>query len=91
MHPDDPPIPNMHGVPRIFSNTEGYRRAEKLAHGSRNWGVRLCMDTWSEGGKAMGSDVFEMIREWGPKGKIFRRRSAQRDLDAAGISRNLSR
>jgi mannonate dehydratase len=82
MHPDDPPIPKMHGVPRIFSNAEGYRRAEKLAHGSKNWGVRLCVGTWSEGGKAMGSDVFEMIREWGPKGKIF-------DVDLRNVTSTL--
>ncbi len=82
MHPDDPPIEKMHGVPRLFANAEGYRRAEKLARGSRNWGVRLCVGTWAEGGKAMGSDVFEMIREWGPKAKIF-------DVDLRNVSSTL--
>ncbi len=82
MHPDDPPIEKMHGVPRLFANAEGYRRAEKLARGSGNWGVRLCVGTWAEGGKAMGSDVFEMIREWGAQGKIF-------DVDLRNVSSTL--
>ncbi len=82
MHPDDPPIEKMHGVARIFTNAESYRRAEKMARGSRNWGVRLCVGTWAEGGAAMGSDVFEMIREWGPKGKIF-------DVDLRNVTSTL--
>lgn len=82
MHPDDPPIEKMHGVARIFINAECYRRAERLARGSRNWGVRLCVGTWAEGGKAMGADVFEMIREWAPKGKIF-------DVDLRNVTSTL--
>ncbi len=71
MHPDDPPIPMMHGVGRIFIDYEGYKRAEQLAGKSRHWGVRLCVGTWAEGGDRLGKDVFGMIRDFGGRGKIF--------------------
>jgi mannonate dehydratase len=62
IHPDDPPVPVLAGVPRcIFGNLEGYRRALELA-GSPNVGIRLCCGTWLEGGKALtGKDPEEMI------------------------------
>jgi len=72
MHPSDPPvIEKMNGVGRIFRNYDGYRRAEELAGNSKHWGVRLCVGTWSEGGNQMGKDVFEMIQDFGSRGKIF--------------------
>jgi len=72
MHPSDPPvIEKMNGVGRIFRNYEGYRRAEELAGKSKHWGVRLCVGTWSEGGEQMGKDVFDMIRDFGGRGKLF--------------------
>jgi mannonate dehydratase len=72
MHPSDPPVEKMmNGVGRIFIDYEDYRRAEQLAGNSRFWGVRLCVGTWAEGGGRMGKDVFEMIRDFGGRGKIF--------------------
>ena len=72
MHPSDPPvIEKMNGVGRIFRNYDGYRRAEALAGKSKHWGIRLCVGTWSEGGDQMGKDTFEMIRDFGGRGKLF--------------------
>lgn len=71
LHPDDPPLEKMNGVAKIFSHAEGFNRAEKIAGGSKNWGLCFCVGTWAEGGGQMGKDVFEMIREYGKKGKIF--------------------
>lgn len=71
LHPDDPPVTKMNGVAKIFTNYEGYRRAEQIAAGSRNWGLTFCVGTWSEGGGRMGKNVFEMIRDFGGRGKIF--------------------
>jgi mannonate dehydratase len=66
IHPDDPPVPVLAGVPRcIFSNFEGYRRALEIA-ASPNVGICLCCGTWLEGGKALtGKDPEEMIRHFG--------------------------
>jgi mannonate dehydratase len=66
IHPDDPPVPVLGGVPRcIFSNFEGYRRALEIAD-SPNVGICLCCGTWLEGGRQLtGKDPEEMIRHFG--------------------------
>lgn len=71
LHPDDPPVAKMNGVAKLFTNYEGYARAEQISGGSKNWGLTFCVGTWSEGGKNMGKNVFEIIRDFGGRGKIF--------------------
>jgi mannonate dehydratase len=71
LHPDDPPVPKMNGVAKLFTHYDGYRRAEQLAGNSRHWGLTLCAGTWSEGGDRMGKNVLEMIRDFGARQKIF--------------------
>ena len=71
LHPDDPPVSKMNGVAKLFTHYDGYRRAEQIAGNSRNWGLTFCVGTWSEGGDRMGKDVFEMIRDFGGRQKIF--------------------
>ncbi|MEO5822713.1 MAG: mannonate dehydratase [Vicinamibacteraceae bacterium] len=72
IHPDDPPVPVLAGVPRcIFSNFKGYQRALTIAN-SPNVGICLCCGTWLEGGKQLtGKDPAEMIRHFGAK-KIWK-------------------
>ncbi len=72
IHPDDPPMPELGGVPRcIFSSFEGYRRALEIAN-SPNVGLCLCVGCWLEGGPLMGKDVLETIRYFGQRDKIFK-------------------
>ena len=72
IHPDDPPVYPLGGVPRcIFGTFEGYRRALEIAD-SPNIGVCLCIGCWLEGGPAMGADVIEAIRYFGGQGKLFK-------------------
>lgn len=71
LHPDDPPIAKMNGVAKIFTHYNGYRRAEQIAGDSKHWGLTFCVGTWMEGGDKMGKDVFEMIKDFGRRGKIF--------------------
>jgi mannonate dehydratase len=71
LHPDDPPVATMNGVAKLFTHYEGYRRAERLAGESRHWGLTFCVGTWAEGGERMGKDVFEMIADFGGRGKVF--------------------
>lgn len=70
MHPDDPPVETMNGVGKLIVHYDGYRRAEEISGGSKNWGLLFCVGTWSEGGDQMGKDVFEMIQDFGGRGKI---------------------
>jgi len=72
IHPDDPPVPELGGVPRcIFSSFDGYRKAFEIAN-SPNIGMCLCVGCWLEGGKLMGRDVLETIRYFGKQGKLFK-------------------
>ncbi|MDE0261613.1 MAG: mannonate dehydratase [Bryobacterales bacterium] len=71
LHPDDPPLPTLGGVARVFRNYEGYRRALEITD-SPNFGYCFCMGTWAEGGERTGKSVIEMIREFAPQGKIFK-------------------
>lgn len=72
IHPDDPPVPDLGGVPRcIFGNFDGYMRALEIAN-SPNVGVCLCCGTWMEGGKYMGKDVFEAARAFAKMGKLWK-------------------
>jgi len=72
IHPDDPPVPVLAGVPRcIFGNFEGYKRALEIA-ASPNVGICLCCGTWLEGGRLLtGKDPEEMIRHFGAE-KIWK-------------------
>lgn len=71
IHPDDPPIARMGGVPRIFSTFANYKRALEIAD-SPNVGVCLCVGCWLEGGELWGADVFEAIRYFGDEQKLFK-------------------
>ncbi len=72
IHPDDPPVPELGGVPRhIFGTFDGYVRALEIAN-SPNVGVCLCCGTWMEGGKLMGKDVFEAARAFAKMGKLWK-------------------
>ncbi len=72
IHPDDPPVPELAGVPRcIFGNFGGYVRALEIAN-SPNIGVCLCCGTWMEGGKGMGKDAFEAARAFAKMGKLWK-------------------
>jgi mannonate dehydratase len=72
IHPDDPPVPELGGVPRcIFSSFEGYKKALEIAD-SPNIGLCLCCGCWLEGGELMGRDIVETIQYFGKKNKIFK-------------------
>ena len=66
LHPDDPPVPSLGGVARLFHTFEGFKRAMEIAP-SPNSGLDFCMGCWSE----MGPGVVEAIRYFGQRGKIF--------------------
>ncbi|MBX3069688.1 MAG: mannonate dehydratase [Thermomicrobiales bacterium] len=70
LHPDDPPVPVLGGVARLFRDVDGFRRAESIVGDSPAWGLDLCLGCCSEmpGGAAT---VLEMIDHFGPQGKII--------------------
>lgn len=71
LHPDDPPVAKMNGVAKIFTHYDGLKRADEIAGNSKYWGLCFCVGTWAEGGDKMGKDVFEVIRDFGNRGRLF--------------------
>ena len=71
IHPDDPPVPDLGGVPRcIFSSFDGYQKAMEIA-ASPNIGICFCVGCWLEGGDLMGRDVLSAIEHFGGR-RIFK-------------------
>jgi mannonate dehydratase len=69
LHPDDPPVPSLGGVARIFRDVAGFQKGYALASGSPAWGLDLCLGCCSEmSGGAV--NVREMIEFFGPRGSI---------------------
>src|SRR4051794_19910632 len=69
LHPDDPPVPMLGGVARLFKSPDDFKHGYELSNGSPAWGLDLCLGCCSEmaGGAA---NVREMIEFFGPKGRI---------------------
>jgi mannonate dehydratase len=67
LHPDDPPVPTLGGVARLFRSVAGLRRAREIAS-SRAFAFDLCLGTVSEMGGAAA--VLEAIDTFGPSGDI---------------------
>ena len=65
LHPDDPPVPTLGGVARLFWNVEGLKRAMEIVP-SPNHGLDFCLGTWSE----TGTNVIEALEYFGERGKI---------------------
>lgn len=62
LHPDDPPVSELKGYPRIINSAAAYRKMLKLA-ASPNAGITFCAATF----RAMGEDDMALIREWKDK------------------------
>jgi mannonate dehydratase len=66
MHPNDPPVPVMRGVARIFHHPDGLRRFLREVPSAHS-GITFCQGTIAE----MGVNVPDEIRSFGRAGKIF--------------------
>jgi len=68
LHPEDPPIPMVAKVHRVFYKFENFKKAEEVLN-HPNWGLDLCLGCCSEMGGA--ESVHNFIEYFGPKRKIF--------------------
>jgi mannonate dehydratase len=70
LHPDDPPVPAIGGVARLFTSPEDLAWAMERSGGSPAWGMDLCLGTVSEmdGGPEAVRRAIDLL---GPKGRIF--------------------
>jgi mannonate dehydratase len=68
LHPDDPPVIALGGIPRLFRNFENFARAMER-HPSPMHGLDFCHGCWSE--MRGGEGVLEAIRYFGERGRLF--------------------
>ncbi len=68
LHPDDPPVPILGGVGRVFRNFDNFRRAMETFDSPMH-GLDFCHGCWSE--MRGGEGVHDAIRYFGDRGKIF--------------------
>ena len=77
IHPDDPPVPELGGAPRLMGSFDAYKRLVSVVDSPSN-AIEFCQGTFSE---MEGDDIYEMIRYFGERRKIlyvhFRHVSAQ--------------
>jgi mannonate dehydratase len=66
IHPDDPPVPELAGLPRIMRSHAAYRRLIGIYPSASN-AIEFCQGTFSE----MRDDVYEAIRYFGSRNKIL--------------------
>lgn len=65
LHPDDPQVHNIHGIPRIMNTVDNFDRMLKIMPSDYS-GVTMCQGNYS----LMGADIPSLIRRWGKAGKI---------------------
>lgn len=69
LHPNDPPLACMVGIPSLIYNSECYRKAFRIA-ASPMLGMKLCVGCWLEGGDAFGN-LLSDIKEFTEDGRIL--------------------
>lgn len=74
LHPDDPPVPELGGIARLFHHFEGFRKAMEDVAPSPSHGLDFCMGCFSEmhyGDKDINQSVLDAFRYFGERGKLF--------------------
>ncbi|UBM57231.1 mannonate dehydratase [Marinilongibacter aquaticus] len=70
LHPDDPPIDNIRGIPRIMTSVDAFKKLIDLVPSPSN-GLTFCQGSFaSMGGEGQGENIPEAIRYFGKKGLI---------------------
>ncbi|MCR9227189.1 MAG: mannonate dehydratase [Flavobacteriaceae bacterium] len=65
LHPDDPQVHSIQGIPRIMNTIENFDRMLEIVPSDFN-GITMCQGNFS----LMGTDIPNLIRRWGKAGKI---------------------
>ncbi|MDA1279319.1 MAG: mannonate dehydratase [Chloroflexi bacterium] len=67
IHPDDPPVPQLGGVPRLLGSFDAYKRLTSIVDSPAN-AIEFCQGTFSE---MEGEDIYEMIRYFTERQKVL--------------------
>jgi len=66
LHPTDPPVPILGGVPRLFRSRKNFDKAFNMVP-SKNHGCEFCLGNWA----AMGENIPDVIEHYGRQDKLF--------------------
>ena len=66
LHPDDPPVESLGGIPRLFRSFDGFKHGISLVDSPMH-GLDFCVGSWSE----MGPGVIDAVRYFGEQDRIF--------------------
>lgn len=66
IHPCDPPVPSLGGIPQLLRSFDSYKRLIEIYPSDSN-AIEFCQGTFSE----MNDDIYEMIRYFGERKKIL--------------------
>ncbi|MCH8184640.1 MAG: mannonate dehydratase [Chloroflexi bacterium] len=67
IHPCDPPVPLLGGIPQLLRSFDAYKRLIEICPSDCN-AIEFCQGTFSE---MEGDDIYEMIRYFGERNKIL--------------------
>lgn len=70
LHPNDPPVPSLGGVPCLIQSLESYKRAFQIAD-SPQLGMEFCCGCWLEGGTEGFGGILDGIRWCSEQGRIW--------------------
>ena len=70
IHPDDPPVPSLGGIPRILSSFDAYKKLIKIIDSPYN-AIEFCQGTFAEMEDARGDGLYEIIKYFSDRDKIL--------------------
>ncbi|MBT3995027.1 MAG: mannonate dehydratase [Chloroflexi bacterium] len=70
IHPCDPPVAELQGIPQLFRSFEAYKRLIGIVESPSNC-IEFCQGTFSEMEDAKGDGIYEMIEYFGEREKIL--------------------
>lgn len=66
VHPSDPPLEQIGGIPLLFRNFQNFKRAMDLVDSDAH-GLKFCLGCWSE----MGEDLIDVIEYFGGEDIVY--------------------
>ena len=70
IHPDDPPVPELDGIPRLLGSFDAYKRLVSIVDSPAN-AIEFCQGTFSEMADAADDGIYEMIRYFTERNKVL--------------------
>ena len=67
IHPDDPPVPELAGIPRLLGSFEAFKRLIAIVDSPSN-AIEFCQGTFSE---MEGEDIYQMIEYFTERQKVL--------------------